>query len=370
MTSLMKRIGLVAVAAASCTLVAVAQAPPAQTKAAPKSAAQPAKANPVLATVNGEPIYESEVARALNQFQARPGSEQELYDNVMEMLVNSKLLAQFLRRNRVEVKPADIDEVVADYEKAAKQNNNSLVNELAAANWTPEEFRNEIARTLQFKNYVTSQATDSELRRYAEANKDTFNSVQARASHILVPVKPDASDAEKQKAREKLLAIKKDIVAGKISFPDAANKYSEDPGNQQTPNGGDLGFFYRREPFIEEFSAAAFGLKKGEISDIVETEYGYHLIHLTDRRDGQPYDFARDKPQILDQYASDLRLRITEQERAKAEEAKAIQVQPMPKDLVKTVPSGPAAAPAPAGTTPKAAPKPAAAPAKSAAPRS
>lgn len=338
---------------------ATAQTPkaaaPAQTKAAPAATAtKPAVPNTILAMVNGEPIKSAEVARFSTQYSIRPGDEKRFYDNAMEVLVNTKLLGQFLRKNRIEVKPAEVDEVVAQYEKAAKENNDGLVNQLAQTGLTMEEFRDQIARTLQWKKYVTGNATDSELKKYADANKDAFNGAQVRASHILISVKPDADAAAKQKAKDKLASLKKEIESGKLGFPDAANKFSEDPGNQQTPNGGDLGFFYRKDPFIEAFSSAAFALKKGQISDPVETEYGYHLIHVTDRKEGQPFDFQRDKNQILNQYAAELQQEIVDQERKKAEDAKAIKIEPLPKDLLKA--AEPPPAPVQPGATKPAAP--------------
>jgi peptidyl-prolyl cis-trans isomerase C len=349
---------------ATFALAAAAQAPKsepaAKNQAAPKPKA-PA-GDPVLATVNGEPIRRSEVVRLLKGFSIPPGSEKRAYEGAIDMLANTKLLAQFLKAQRVQVKPAEVDEVVAQYEKRAKDNGSSLASELAASDLTPEEFREQIARTLQWKQYVTGLATEAELRKYAEANKDHFGDARVRASHILIATKPDATDAEKQKAKEKALAIKKEIESGKISFADAANKYSEDPGNQQTPSGGDLDYFPRKGQFIDTFTEAAFALKKGQISDPVETVYGVHLIQVTDRRDPKPVDFDRQRPQILEEYAAELQAKIVEQERAKAK----IEVQPMPPGLVPT--EAPAEAPKPAapaakGSTPPATTKPAPRPA-------
>src|SRR5262249_52179225 len=148
---------------------------------------------------------------------------------------------------------------------------------------TPEEYRNRIAQRLQWRAFITNKMTDAELKAYVARNPDLFSGTQVRASHILLKVDPKAPTAEKEAVRQKLLAIKQEIESGKISFADAANKYSEDDGNVETKSGGDLGFFARRGQFIEPFTAAAFALKdkKGAVSDPIETEYGYHLIQVT-----------------------------------------------------------------------------------------
>jgi len=354
---------------ASFALAAVAQTPKPATatkaQAAPKAKA--AGGDPALATVNGEPIRRSEILRLLRNFTIPAGSEQKAYDGAVDLLVNTKLLALFLKDQRIEVAPAEVEQVVSQYEKNAQENKSSLTAELANSNLTPEEFRDEIARTLQWKKYVQRLGTEAELRKYAETNKDHFGRAMVRASHILIRVEPNASEEDKQKAREKALAIKKEIESGKLSFADAANKYSEDPGNQQTPSGGDLDFFPRKGLFIDAFTAAAFGMKKGEISDPIDTVYGVHLIQVTDRRDSQPVDFDKRRDEILEEYASELQSKIVDQERAKAK----VEIQPMPAGLIPTAPAAEArkeAVPAAKGTTTKpAAPKPAA---KDAAPKS
>ena len=140
------------------------------------------------------------------------------------------------------------------------------------------------------------------------------------------------------------MGIKKEIESGKITFADAANKYSEDPANKEQPTGGDLRYFPRKK-YTEPFSAAAFALKTGAISDPVETEYGMHLIQVTDKKPGTAVDLKRYKEKILNQFAVDEQNRIVEEMRKTAK----VDVQPMPADLF-----GPPAATSPATATPPA----------------
>ncbi len=362
MPSAARRFGLTLATIGTLALSADAQTPPPAAPAAPAATAavpSAATAKQALATVNGEPILRGEVESLLNQFAIPVGSESKAYTSAMDLLVNTKVLAQFLRAQRLEVKPADIDAVVAEYESSAKAQGSSLATELSNTNTTMDAFRERIARSLQWKQFVLGRATDAELKKYAEANKDFLNGTQVRASHILVEL-PDGADAKaKEAARQKLLAIKAEIDGGKITFADAANKYSDDPGNKQTPSGGDLDFFPRKGRFIEPFSAKAFTMNKGEVSEPVETEFGLHLIQVTDRREGQPVEFEKAKPAILEQYAAELQEQIVKAERAKAK----VQIAPLPAGMIRAEPEPeapsilPPSGNAPAATTP-AAPKP------------
>jgi peptidyl-prolyl cis-trans isomerase C len=219
-----------------------------------------------------------------------------------------------------------------------------------------DEFRDTITRSLQWRTYVTNLATDAELMKYFKKNADVYSGTQVRASHILLRVDPKATPEEKEATRKKLEGIKQEILDKKISFADGANKYSEDEGNVAQNKGGDLDYFPRRGVFIEPFAAAAFALKKGVISDPIETEYGLHLVLVTDRREGQLVEFERIRDDVLNQYATDLQNEIVEAERKKAE----IEIKPMPADLIQIIkPSGPVQ---PAGRAAATAPAPAAAP--------
>jgi peptidyl-prolyl cis-trans isomerase C len=356
------RLGLAAAMAAAMATTAVAQAPPAG-KTAPRSTAPapapapvagPAQPNMVVATVNGEPITKGEVVTMLNTMlnpgTVPAGSQQGAYETAVDLLVNAKLLSQFLKSQRISVDPKDVEAMVTQEANRAKQEGSDLNTRLAGSGMTLDDLRGRISRVLQWKKYILGRASESELRRYVDKNEEAFNGTLVRASHILLKVDPDASDGEKAKVRQRLEGIKKEIQSGQISFADAANKYSEDDGNKATPSGGDLGYFPRRGQFIEPFAAAAFALKKGEISQPIETEYGWHLIQVTDRKPGQKIDFAQNRDKILNVYAEDTQAEIVAQARKTAK----IDVKPMPPDLF---PKEPVAAPATAAPADSAAPK-------------
>lgn len=343
------RSGLIASIVAGLAAVAGAQAPATDQ---PKGNTGPVRAgtppprpailDQVLSTVNGEKITRGELYQHLNSAGIPPGavSEQEMYRVGIEGLVNFKLVNQFLARQKIPVTEKEIDEEYAALEAALKKDGQDIGVALGAAGITVAQVRDEMKKKLRWRNYVKAVATDDNLKKYVAENKEVFNRTQVRASHIVLRVEPTASPAEKEAVKKKLLAIKRDIDSNKISFADAANKYSEDDGNKASPSGGDLGYFQRRGQFEPSFSAAAFALKKGSISDPVETPFGFHLIQVTDRKDGTPVDFEQNKLLIQNEYATDLQERIVASERKTAK----IETIKMPDDLF------PKAAPSTGGT--------------------
>ncbi len=334
----------VPVSAQTAPAKTAAPAPVAKTAPAPKP-----MADQVVATVNGEPIKKSEVIQILSSYSLPPGKEEELYKAAINAVANLKLLQQFLVSAKIEVDSKEIEATVNKAREELKADNRTLEEALSTNAITLDEFKAQLAQSVRFKNYVMSQATDAALKKNFEANKDLYNRNQVRASHVLMKLDPDAPAEKKAEAVQKLVAIKKDIDAGKLSFADAANKFSEDDGNVQTKAGGDLGYFLIKGQFDEKFTQAAFKMKKGTVSEPVETVFGYHLIQVTDRKDGPPADFEANKPLITNTIAVELQEKIVENQRKAAK----IEINPMPADFF---PKAPAAV---APTTPPATGKPA-----------
>jgi peptidyl-prolyl cis-trans isomerase D len=126
----------------------------------------------------------------------------------------------------------------------------------------------------------TISISDSELRSYYDQNADRLSSKEERrASHILINASKDAPTAERQKAKARADELLQQLKKSPDSFADLAKKNSGDTGS--AVNGGDLDFF-PRGAMVKPFEDAAFSLKKGEISEVVESDFGYHIIKLTD----------------------------------------------------------------------------------------
>jgi len=121
---------------------------------------------------------------------------------------------------------------------------------------------------------------------------------ERRASHILIKAEASASDADKKAAKAKAEQLLAEVRKNPAAFAELARKHSEDPGS--AANGGDLDFF-GRGAMVKPFEDAAFGLKKGEISGVVQSDFGFHIILLTDVRGGQAPSFEAVRPQIEDE---------------------------------------------------------------------
>ncbi|WP_422931268.1 peptidylprolyl isomerase [Singulisphaera sp. PoT] len=320
---------------------AEAPAPAAAKAAAPKpTAAELALMKQVLATVNGEPITRRDLIEFLSQYQISLEDPQQVYTDAIETLINMKLVTQYLTRLKIPVPPERVDEAVNNLKKQLETEGTSLAQTLVDSNKGMEDVKKIYADRIRWIEFVNQRGTDAELKKYAASHKDLLNGTQVKVSHILLRIEPKATDADKAKVRQQLAGIKKDIEAKKTTFAEAANKFSQDPANSQGA-GGDIGYFGLNNGIVEEFSKAAFALKPGVISDPIETPYGYHLILVTDRKEGTQLDFDQNRPHILNQYAAELQKDLLTAQRKTAQ----IKINDMPKDLF---PAPPADAPTPA----------------------
>lgn len=139
--------------------------------------------------------------------------------------------------------------------------------------------------------------SDEDVRQYYEANKEKFKTPeQVRVRHILVHVSSKASDEDKKKAKEKIMVLRERVIKGE-DFAKLASEYSDDPGTKK--KGGDTDYFARGK-MVKPFEAAAFSLKPGEISDIVETKFGYHIIKVEDHKGARTMGLEEVKSAIRD----------------------------------------------------------------------
>ena len=138
--------------------------------------------------------------------------------------------------------------------------------------------------------------SDAELKEYFDQNAARLSGTEERrASHILLASPKSAPEAERQKAKAKATELLALVKKSPDSFADVAKKNSQDPGS--APSGGDLDFF-ARNAMVKPFSDAAFAMKKGDISDVVESEFGYHIIKLTDIKAPKQRSFEDMKPDL------------------------------------------------------------------------
>ncbi|TQQ84006.1 peptidylprolyl isomerase [Peptacetobacter hominis] len=280
--------------------------------------------NAVAATVNGEEITlgQLEFMLRMNKSSVEASMtdesmwEQEIEDGVtyrdkfkelmIDQMVNTALIAQAAEKDGL--KPSD-KEVESSYnELRTTINSDEDLKKSAEELGVTDEFLKSQAKTnlliqaYQNKFNEETKVSESEMEKYYEENKDSYKVDEVEASHILIKITDDdgnaMSDADKKKAKAKAEKILKEVKNGG-DFAELAKKYSEDPGSAE--NGGSLGTFGKGQ-MVEPFEEAAFSMEPGEISDLVETDYGYHIIKVTDKiNKTTSYEEAKDgiKTQLL-----------------------------------------------------------------------
>jgi peptidyl-prolyl cis-trans isomerase D len=137
---------------------------------------------------------------------------------------------------------------------------------------------------------------EDELKRYYTENASRYTSAEERrASHILVKAEKGIPGAERDKAKAKAEALLAEVRKAPASFADVARKNSDDPGS--APKGGDLDFF-GRGGMVKPFEDAVYAMKQGEISNLIETDFGFHIIQLTGVRGGEKKAFEAVRAEI------------------------------------------------------------------------
>jgi hypothetical protein len=277
------------------------------------------------ALVNGEAILLSEleptVAMILKEkFKVQPPTEaqkREVRLEVLQLFVNDILMHQFLRKNAPKVEAADVERQMAEFVTSLQKQKppRTLAEFCRDSGQTETQVRTNVAYMLQWMAYAKTHLSDDELKRYYIESKEFFDQVTVRASHIVIRVAPTASEGERKAVHDKLAALREEIVGGKQDFGEAAKKLSQCPS---APNGGDIGYFSRKGMLDESFAKVAYSLKVGDVSDIVTTDYGMHLIKVTDRKAGQPSDFEKIKDEVRDFCTEEMRQKILTQERKAA----------------------------------------------------
>jgi peptidyl-prolyl cis-trans isomerase C len=266
-------------------------------------------APPPVAIVNGEAIPRAELDAVLAQ---RPpvvtpltvAQERELKEEVLQALIDERLIRQFLTGTLPPVAKEDVDRQVAALQRGLAAQNKPLDDYLTETHQSLEQLRTTIALTRQWQLYAAKKLTEPDLRLYFAENRDFFDKTTVRCSHILLQLASNGPPAEREAARHKLAALRADIVAKKVSFADAATKNSQCPSASR---GGDLDFIARKWMVEEPFAKAAFALKVGEVSEIVTTDFGLHLILVTERKPGTPTTFEAVADQVVECAREELR---------------------------------------------------------------
>lgn len=261
-----------------------------------------------LVRVNGAAITRLDVDRAVKVMLAQNGIEQplppesmkEAEEAALEQLTSAELLYQEASKSTVKDLDKQIADKIAQNRKKFKTDA-EFEEALKSIDMTMKDMQDFTRKDIVINNFIETKlvakasATEVEAKKFYDENMNEYfkRPESVRASHILVGVKDDATADDRKKAKEKAEAIAKRIKAGE-DFAAVAKSESSCPSSAQ---GGDLGFFARGE-MVPAFEEAAFALKTGETTGVVETKFGYHIIKLTDKQAAATEKFENVKAKI------------------------------------------------------------------------
>jgi peptidyl-prolyl cis-trans isomerase C len=268
---------------------------------APKEDAKPetkqAKApTDTVARIGKTSISRAELDRAMSVLTAQnrlpasdtPEGRKQAESTALDQLIFAELIYQ----EGLKTPPADLDKQI-DFKMSQNKGRFGTPAEfeeaMKSAGVTEKDLTEITRKDIVISNYIekkiasTITVSDDDVKNFYNENKEQLKEEpQVKASHILIGVDATASAEVKQKAKEKAEALLKEIKGGK-DFAEAAKANSTCPSKEQ---GGDLGFFGKGQ-MVPQFEQAAFAMKPGEISTVVETQFGYHIIKVTDKKDGE-----------------------------------------------------------------------------------
>lgn len=241
-------------------------------------------------------------------------------DRVANELIIRQLLSQEIEKRNITVNEKDIDKSIEELTKKVggeKKLKEILKTNKVSMDKFKESMRNDLKMKSLIDSFAITKVSDGEAKRFYEKNKKTKFTHQdtVRASHILISastddlkdkIKAENPKISKEELRQKIekemsklnakaQKILKEAKANPAKFDKLAEKYSEDFSSAK--NGGDLGFFAKEE-MVKPFSKVAFSLKPDTISNIVRTQFGFHIIKVTDRKTAGVVPYDEVKPEI------------------------------------------------------------------------
>ncbi len=266
----------------------------------------PAQIPDVVARVNGEDITKADFDRAVQNLEARAGgaipAEQrdQVLRGVLDQIVGYTVLVQEGRARNLTVPDTEVDARITQV-RSQFPSEEEFTKMLAERKLTLDQVKSDVRRDLTITKLIDAEiaskvaVTPEQVNDFYAKNPDQFKQGESvRASHILIGVPKGADAAAKATARAKAEQVLNDVKAGK-DFAALAKEHSADPGS--AANGGDLGFFQQGQ-MVGPFNDAAFTLAPGATSDLVETEFGFHIIRVIEKKEGRTIPLEEVKPQV------------------------------------------------------------------------
>jgi parvulin-like peptidyl-prolyl isomerase len=260
----------------------------------------------VAASINGEKILVGEVRKILDErtypVVLKEDQKKIIRDAAVEVLVEDILIRQYLTKQVPQVDPEEYKKVGSDLNKVLQDQKKTFEQFLKETGQSSEQLQRDIVAKLQWRALLKRMYPDDKLKGYYDANKVFFDQVLVRASHIMIKVPANMPKEERDKAMQQMLVWRQEILSGKAKFEDIAKQYSHCPSKDK---GGDIGPIPYKFAVVPQFATAAFSLKVGDVSEVVQTVFGLHLIKVTDRSKGEPSNFETMKDTVREVWAQE-----------------------------------------------------------------
>lgn len=275
-----------------------------------KDSALTTEGDVLVVTVNDRELRTSDIEKEEQRIRAQlagrvPEEQLESMGEVIRTqavsnMVNRVLLEQATDRAAIEI-PEDEVKTRTEQVKSGFGSEEVFKEQLEMSGITEAEFQEEVELALRIEKLLEQQTFDiqgtdeADIRDFYDSNIERFKKPeQVQASHILIAIEESDGEEEKAAKRQKMDSLLAEIKGG-ADFAELAREHSSCPSKTR---GGDLGFFGRGQ-MVKEFEDAAFGMGIGEVSGIVETQFGYHIIKVTGHKDASTVAFSDAKADIL-----------------------------------------------------------------------
>jgi peptidyl-prolyl cis-trans isomerase C len=283
-------------------------APAPEVKPAEPKPAQATSDKDIAVTVNGKAITEAQLDERIKPIIARMAMRMEpnsiemyksrVRNQALEGMIMEDLLDEEVKKAGISVTDKDVNDKIGEILAQQGMTMEGMRQMLQMQGQTEEQMRQQMHKGLAYEKLMelkagAAEVNDAEALAFYEKNKEDFNNPdQVQASHILVKVEQNATPEEKAAAKAKIEKLLKQVKTPDANFAQLARENSDCPSKAK---GGDLGYFGRGQ-MVPEFEDAAFAMKPGQISGVVETQFGYHIIKVTDRKEAgiTPFEKAKD----------------------------------------------------------------------------
>ena len=255
--------------------------------------------NEVIATVNGEDILRLELDKILEKVKDKV-SKSRLHiveRRILDDLITQLLLKQFIKKEGIHVELSRIEDEIGKFRENLKKNpdtkDKSLETLLEEQGGSVEELRVALDISFSIDDYLDRTVLEEEIKEYFTNNTGNFNGETVTASHILIDTRNIKEEEELDEAKKKVEKIKEELDQG-ADFAKLAEENSDCPSAR---TGGQLGTFGRSE-MVKEFTDTAFAMDINNISEPVKTQFGYHIIKVTDKQEGKDVTFEDLKDRV------------------------------------------------------------------------